>query len=102
MMKMVWPIGRNGIKRTMDRLVNWLFRWERLRTAIFNEVNMYNSLTRIMADPEEMKTATAMWEDVDGWRGWSIRDNKYYFHDTAEKDLMDLMEVLMDKEESNA
>lgn len=101
MMKMVWPIGRNGIKRTMDRLVNWLFSWERLRTAIFNEVNMYNSLTRIMADPEEMKAASAMWEDVDGWRGWSIRDNKYYFHDTPEKDLMDLMEVLW-REESNA
>lgn len=85
----------------IDWLVRQLFKWDRLRTALFSEVNMYNSLTRIMADPEEMKTATAMWEDVDGWRGWSIRDNKYYFHDTPEKDLMDLMEVLW-REESNA
>lgn len=86
----------------IDWLVRQLFKWDRLRTALFSEVNMYNSLTRIMADPEEMKTATAMWEDVDGWRGWSIVDNRYYFHDTPEKTLGDLMEVLMDREESNA
>ena len=79
----------------IDWLIRQLFKWQPLRLAIFDEVNMYNSITRIMADPEEMKTATAMWDEGDGWRGWTIRDNgNYYFHDVPEKSISDLMEIL--------
>ena len=60
---------------------------------------MYNSITRILADAEEMKTATAMWDEGDGWRGWTIRDNgNYYFHDVPEKGIGDIMDILMERE----
>ena len=79
----------------IDFIIKQLFKWQPLRLAIFDEVNMYNSITRILADPEEMKTATAMWNDGDGWRGWTIKDNgNYYFHDVPEKNISDLMEIL--------
>lgn len=79
----------------IDKLVNLIFKWNALRLAIFDEVNMYNSITRIMADPEEMKIATALWDDGDGWRGWTIKDNgNYYFNDVPEKSISDLMEIL--------
>ena len=79
----------------IDFIIKQLFKWQPLRLAIFDEVNMYNSITRILADPEEMKTATAMWNDGDGWRGWTIKDNgNYYFHDVPEKSISDLMEIL--------
>ena len=83
----------------IDFIIKQLFRWKPLRLAIFNEVNMYNSITRIMADPEEMKTATAMWDEGDGWRGWTIKDNgSYYFHDVPEKGIGDIMDILMERE----
>ncbi len=83
----------------IDWLIRQLFKWQPLRLAIFDEVNMYNSITRIMADPEEMKTATAMWDEGDGWRGWTIRDNgNYYFHDVPEKGIGDIMDILMERE----
>lgn len=83
----------------IDKLVNLIFKWKSLRLAIFDEVNMYNSITRILADPEEMKTATAMWEENDGWRGWTIKeDGRYYFHDLPEKGIGDIMDILMERE----
>ena len=83
----------------IDWLIRQLFKWQPLRLAIFDEVNMYNSITRILADPEEMKIATALWDDGDGWRGWTIRDNgNYYFHDVPEKGIGDIMDILMERE----
>lgn len=84
----------------IERIVNLLFRWRPLRLAIFDEVNMYNSITRIMADPESMKTATALWDDGDGWRGWTVKENgNYYFNDIPEKSLADAMEILGGEDE---
>jgi hypothetical protein len=78
----------------IDWLVNKIFSIKTLREALFAEVNFYNSITRIMQDPEEMKTAAAMWDEGDGWRGWTFDDNRYYFHDIPEKSLSDIMEIL--------
>lgn len=75
----------------METLVNWLFKWSRLREAIFAEVNFYNSLNRLMKDPESKKVASAFWDEGDGWRGWTIEDNKYYFSDIPERDLLACM-----------
>ena len=83
----------------IDWIIRQLFKWDALRLAIFDEVEMYNSITRIMADPEAMKTATAMWDEGDGWRGWTIKDNgNYYFHDVPEKGIGDIMDILMERE----
>ena len=78
----------------METLVNWLFKWSRLRSAIFAEVDFYNSLTRLMKDPESKKIASAFWDEGDGWRGWTIEEDKYYFNDIPEHDLFGCMEEL--------
>ena len=83
----------------IDKLINLIFKWDSLRHAIFNEVDMYNSITRIMADPVASSTATAMWCDNDGWRGWTIKeDGRYYFHDTPEHSINDIMDILSERE----
>jgi len=69
----------------IDKLISILFKWTGFREALFAEVNMYNSLTRIMKDPESMEIASAFWED---------EENKYYFNDIPEHDLMGVMESL--------
>jgi hypothetical protein len=84
-------------------LINWiidqLFKWDALRTAIFAEVDWQNSLGLILNDPESMKIASAMWYEQDGWRGWTIQDNgTYYFHDVPEKNIEDLWQFIIDKE----
>lgn len=81
-------------REKMHNLVNWLFKWDTLRSAIFAEVDWQNSTTRIMSDPNDMAVATAMWCEKDGWRGWTVEDNKYYFNDVPEKSISDLMEIL--------
>lgn len=84
----------------INKLVDWLFKWEALRAAIYAEVDWDNSITRILQDPESMQTASAMWCEDDGWRAWTIKDNgNYYFHDIPEKSLSDIFEVVyQDKE----
>lgn len=91
--KMAFRIGRNGIKM-IDWLVNKIFSIKALREAVTAEVHMYDSLGRIINDPESMKAASAFWDEGDGWRGWTIEDNKYYFNDVPEHDLMGVMESL--------
>jgi hypothetical protein len=78
----------------IDKLISILFKWTGFREALFAEVNMYNSLTKIISDPESMKIASAFWDEGDGWRGWSIKGDKYYFNDVPEHDLMSVMESL--------
>lgn len=77
----------------IDRLVNTLFRWTRLRKALFEEVHMYDYLDDLMSDPEAMKIASSHWPDIDGWRGWSLNEdtNRYYFNDIPEKNCIDAM-----------
>ena len=94
MIKTALRIGRNGIKQMIDKLISILFKWTGFREALFAEVNMYNSLTRIMKDPKSMEIASAFWEELDGWKGWTVEENKYYFNDIPEHDLMGVMESL--------
>lgn len=86
-------------------MINWiidqLFKWNALRTAIFAEVDWYNSISRTLEDPESMKTSSAMWCEYDGWRGWHIKDDgMYYFHDLPEKQFDDIFDIIFDTKES--
>jgi hypothetical protein len=84
----------------MDRLVNILFKSNKLRDAIFNEVDWQNSITRTLNDPESMKIASAMWCEEDGWRGWDIKDDgSYYFHDVPEKNIGDIFDIFYKRKE---
>jgi hypothetical protein len=83
----------------IDWLINKLFWWTPVREAIFAEVNFYNSITRTMNDPESMKIVSSFWDEEDGWRGWAIKDDgTYYFHDTPEKTLGEVMDILSETE----
>ena len=84
----------------IDRLVNTLFRWERLREALFVEVHMYDRLGHIMADPEAMEIGSSFIPDFDGWRSWSLNKDKgrYYFNDIPEENMMAAIERLEDME----
>jgi hypothetical protein len=83
----------------MYKVVDFLFKWDRLRDAIFNEVDWQNSITRTLQDPESMKVASAMWCEEDGWRGWTVKDNgTYYFHDIPEKDFSNAFDIIILKE----
>jgi hypothetical protein len=83
----------------VDKLINFLFRFESLRAAIFSEVDWHNSITRTLNDPESMKVASAFWCEEDGWHGWGIKDDgNYYFHDLPEKSLGDILEIIVMKE----
>lgn len=80
----------------IDKVVNMIFSLDSLRTAVFSEVDLYNSITRIMADDESSKIACTVWCDEDGWRGWKIKeDGTYYFHDIPEHTLGDIMNEVM-------
>lgn len=78
----------------IDWLVNRLFWWTPLRNALLAEATFYNSMTTLLNDPESMKTAAAYWNEGDGWRGWTIEDNKYYFNDVPEHDMLSAWEAL--------
>ena len=79
----------------IDKVVNMIFSLDSLRTAVFAEVDLYNSVTRIIADDESSKIACAVWCDEDGWRGWNIKeDGTYYFHDIPEHTLGDIMDIV--------
>jgi predicted double-glycine peptidase len=81
----------------MYKIVDFLFKWDRLRNAIFNEVDWQNSITRTLQDPESMKISSAIWCEEDGWRGWHLNDNgSYYFHDIPEKDFGDIFDIILE------
>lgn len=83
----------------MYKLIDFLFRFNTLRTAIFAEVDWQNSIRRTLNDPDSMKVASAFWNEPDGWRGWGIKDDgSYYFHDIPEHHLGDILEIVIKKE----
>jgi hypothetical protein len=86
----------------IDWLVNKLFWYTPLREALISEATFYNSLTRTINDPESMKTASAFWDEGDGWRGWSIEGDKYYFNDVPEHDLMAVILAIEDMHEQRS
>lgn len=84
----------------ISSLVDSIFKWQRLRTAIFAEVDFYNSISRTLKDPEAMKTVSAIWCEPDGWRGWNLKDDgTYYFHDLPEKGIADIMDIIYGSDE---
>ena len=83
----------------MDKVINILFKWTKLRQAIFEEVDWHNSIGFTLNDPESMKIGSSFWYDFDGWRGWTQKDNgSYYFNDIPEKSLSDIFELFYERE----
>ena len=83
--------------KMIDWLIRQLFKWNNFRSAVFEEVDWQNSIGLILNDPQDMSIATCMWYETDGWKGWTIENNVYYFNDIPEKSLSDLMGVLNER-----
>ena len=83
----------------IDLLVSLIFKFKSIRTAIFQEVDLYNSVARTIDDPYWGSTAICMWSDDDGWRGWAKTATGYYFVDYPEPSLGSIMHELQDKED---
>lgn len=78
-----------------DFIVRNLFRWDALREYIFEEVELYNSLSLTIEDMENApELNTVMWDEGDGWRSRSYDEDRgiFVFNDVPEKTLLDAME----------
>ena len=86
----------------MDRIVNLLFRWGKLRNALMDEVHMYDQLNNILSDPKNMETASCIWLEEDGWKGWVFNRelNRYIFNDIG-GDMLDTLDLTWRLDEYN-
>lgn len=78
-------------------LVDQIFRWSRLREAVFAEVHFYDEIEERLKDPTP---GSAFWNDGDGWRSWtySPEKNRYYFNDIPEDNLINAMNYVFDRD----
>ena len=76
----------------IDYLVSLITKWDKLYKAIVSEVNLNNSIGRIINDPASREIAACYWDDIDGWRGWVKNDdmNRYFFNDIPEHSYLDI------------
>ena len=84
----------------MQKIVDILFSWDRLRNAIMDEARMYDSLGRTLNNPDAMAVGAKFWCENDGWRGWSHNPdmNRYYFNDIAENGIIEAWREIDDME----
>jgi hypothetical protein len=78
----------------IEWLVNRIFRWDPLRKAVFDEVRLYQSVTRSMWEYEKEGPTNLAWAEGDRWYGWTYDSNakRYYFDDIGNESLMGLWE----------
>lgn len=75
-------------------LVNRIFRWDTLRDAVFDEVRLYQSVTRSMWEYKHESPTNLSWSEGDRWYGWTYNPvlKRYYFDDIGNESLMGLWE----------
>ncbi len=78
----------------IDWIVNRIFRWDPLRHAIFDEVRLYQSVSRSMWEYEKESPTNLTWSEGDKWYGWTYSklNKRYYFDDIGNESLMGLWE----------
>lgn len=83
-----------GMNNMIEWLVNRIFRWDPLRKAVFDEVNLYQSITRSMWEYEREMPTNLTWSEGDTWYGWTYNpvNKRYYFDDIGNESLMALWE----------
>jgi hypothetical protein len=81
-------------------LVNRIFRWDSLRESIFDEVMLYQSVTKAMVDHDKEHPSNFTWSEGDRWYGWTYNpsNKRYYFDDIGNESLMGLWEDQWKKE----
>jgi hypothetical protein len=78
----------------IEWLVNRIFRWDPLRKAVFDEVRLYESVTRSMWEYEHESPTNLTWSEGDRWYGWTYNPQlkRYFFDDIGDESLMALWE----------
>ena len=78
----------------IDRIVNRLFRWNRLREALFDEVHMYDDLRKRIYEYKHEMPTNLSWAEGNIWYGWTYNPTKkrYYFDDIGNESLFGLWE----------
>lgn len=76
----------------IDRLVDILFRWEKLRDALFAEVHFYDAIDDAMNEP----TTNLSWNEGGLWYGYTYNEmhKTYLFDDIGHEELSDLWDSL--------
>lgn len=76
----------------IDRLVDMLFRWEKLRDALFAEVHFYDAIDDAMNEP----TTNLSWNEGGLWYGYTYNEmhKTYLFDDIGHEELSDLWDSL--------
>ena len=76
----------------IDNIVNLLFRWDRLRDAIFAEVHFWDEIDKARDEP----TTNLTWEENGKWYGWTLQEMHkiYLFDDVGHDSMTDLWESL--------
>jgi hypothetical protein len=87
-------------KHMINWLVNRIFRWDSLRESIFDEVMLYQSVTKAMVDHDKEHPSNLTWSEGDRWYGWTYNpsNKRYYFDDIGNESLMGLWEDQWQKE----
>jgi len=76
----------------IDKLVDMLFRWDKLREALFAEVHFYDQIDAAMNEP----TNNLSWEEGGLWYGYTYNEmhKTYLFDDIGHEELSDLWDNL--------
>ena len=76
----------------IDWLVNFLFRWDKLREALFAEVHFYDQIDAALNEP----TNNLSWEEGGLWYGYTYNEmhKTYLFDDIGHESLTDLWDNL--------
>jgi len=85
----------------VDWLVNRIFRWDGLRNAVFDELMLYQSVTKAMTQRDSDNPMNLVWLEGNTWYGWTYNKSKkrYYFDDIGNESLMALWEDQWRREE---
>ena len=76
----------------IDKIVDILFRWDKLRDALFAEVHFYDQIDAAMNEP----TTNLSWKEGDLWYGYTYNEQHrtYLFDDIGHEELTDLWDNL--------
>jgi hypothetical protein len=76
----------------IDKLVDILFRWDKLRDALFAEVHFYDQIDAAMNEP----TTNLSWNEGGLWYGYTYNEQHrtYLFDDIGHEELSDLWDNL--------
>jgi hypothetical protein len=75
-------------------IVDQLFKWEKLRLVIFDQVRFYDRVTKIVDNYNGENPTNKYWRENGLWYGWSYNEafNRYYFYDQGKASISDLMD----------